>query len=97
MVAQQAKLVAQNGLTGLARHLVARKLINVDTALEVHKNAEKEKNAFFVQAVKQNVVPALTLCDIASREFGIPFFDLDALDLEKSGRFFGHDGQEVPW
>lgn len=71
-----------NGLSGLGRRLVEKKLIGAQAAIEVQHNAEKEGNSFFVQAVKQNAVPVSTICDVASREFGMPVFELDALDLD---------------
>ncbi len=68
-------------LGGLARRLVAEQVLSEDKALELQQAALKKRETFVTHLVGSNVVPAKRVAEAASREFGVPLFDLRALNL----------------
>ncbi|RLA10640.1 MAG: type IV-A pilus assembly ATPase PilB [Gammaproteobacteria bacterium] len=69
-------------LTGLARKLVDEGLINESVAERAIENARQDKVPLVSHLVKKNLVDARAIAVAASADFGIPVFDLEALDLE---------------
>ena len=69
-------------LTGIARKLVMEKHLDEATALEAIEKASKEGIQLNSYLVEQKIVPALTIAMISSREFGLPVFDLNVMDME---------------
>ena len=69
-------------LTGIARKLVMEKHLDEATALEATEKANKEGVQLTTYLVEQKIVPSLAIAMISSREFGLPVFDLDVMDLE---------------
>ena len=67
---------------GLAKCLVQEGLL---TEAEIQKHVEDAKNKkkpLISYLVGNNIVAARTVASLASIEFGVPFFDLDAIELQ---------------
>jgi type IV pilus assembly protein PilB len=73
---------AEPKLSGLSRKLVIDGLLEEEKAISALKNAHAEKVSFTQYLVKNNVLSASKIAVEASNEFGLPVFDLDALDKE---------------
>ena len=69
-------------LGGLARRLVIEGSISEEEALAASKEATKEKKGLVPYLVENELISAHKIAVIAADEFGTPFFDLDAFDLE---------------
>ncbi|MGM0593530.1 MAG: type IV-A pilus assembly ATPase PilB [Pseudomonadota bacterium] len=69
-------------LSGLARKLVHDDLLSEEEALKITEEARKEKTPFVSYAVAKNKIKAKDLAMAASQEFGVPIFDLDAMELD---------------
>jgi type IV pilus assembly protein PilB len=69
-------------LTGLARRLVLDKHLDQATAIEAVQNANKESVPLTSFLVKNKIVPAVVIATISSNDFGLPVFDLSAMDIE---------------
>ncbi len=69
-------------LTGIARKLVLDSHLDEATAIEAVQNARKENVPFTTYLVKNKIVASSLLAMISSREFGLPVFDLSALDTD---------------
>lgn len=75
-------MAEQLKLNGLPRKLVADGLLDEGRALEALKGALKEKVSFTRYLVDKKILSANKIAMEASKEFGLPVFDLDAIDLE---------------
>ena len=75
-------MAAELKLNGLSRKLVADGLLEEEHAIEALKGAHKEKVSFTRYLVDKNILSANKIAMEASKEFGLPVFDLDAIDLE---------------
>ena len=69
-------------LTGIARTLVLEKHLDEPAAIEAVQNASKESIQLTTYLVNNKIVPSATIAMISSREFGLPVFDLSAMDPE---------------
>jgi len=69
-------------LTGLARRLVLDKHLDQAAAIEAVQNANKESLPLTSFLVKNKIVPASIIATISSNDFGLPVFDLSAMDIE---------------
>jgi len=69
-------------LNGLARRLVEENIIPTDTALNASEEARKNGVPFVSYLVQNGHAEARTIAASASEEFGVPFMDLAAFDLE---------------
>ncbi|MCP4487027.1 MAG: type IV-A pilus assembly ATPase PilB [Gammaproteobacteria bacterium] len=69
-------------LTGIARTLVLEKHLDEDAAAEAVQNANRESVQLASYLVTNKIVPSATIAMISSREFGLPVFDLSAMDTE---------------
>jgi len=69
-------------LTGLARRLVLDKHLDQAAAIEAVQNANKESLPLTSFLVKNKIVPAAIIATISSNDFGLPVFDLSAMDIE---------------
>ena len=69
-------------LKGLPRKLVIDGLIEEEIAIEALQASLKENVSFTNYLVTNNLLSATTIAMEASKEFGLPVFDLDALDTE---------------
>src|SRR5690606_34516400 len=69
-------------LNGLARKLVEGGAIDIDRITAAQKQAGKDKVPLIRYLVEHDVVDSRTIATTASQGFGLPLFDLDAMDLE---------------
>ena len=69
-------------LTGLARKLVLDNHLDQATAIEAVQNANKESIPLTSFLVKNKIVASSVIATISSKEFGLPVFDLSAMDPE---------------
>ena len=69
-------------LPAIARSLIRNELLTAEVA-EEHVNASSTSGLSLVRYLARNeIIPEADLLRIASDEFGIPYFDLDAIDSE---------------
>ena len=79
-------MAAKLNLNGLSRKLVADGMLDEERAIEALKGAHKEKVSFTRYLVDNKILAANKIAMEASKEFGLPVFDLDALDPESIPR-----------
>ncbi|MDT8283048.1 MAG: type IV-A pilus assembly ATPase PilB, partial [Gammaproteobacteria bacterium] len=75
-------MAAEIRLNGLPRKLVNDGLLKEESAINALKASLKEKVSFTHYLVTNNILSASKIAMEASKEFGLPVFDLDAIDLE---------------
>ncbi len=80
------RMAAEIKLKGLPRKLVIDGLIEEETAIKALKASLKEKVSFTHYLVTNNLLSATKIAMEASKEFGLPVFDLDAIDPESIPR-----------
>ena len=68
-------------LTGLPRSLVERGLLQEETAKQISSRAIKSGVSFINAAVAESAVSAKQIAEVASEDFGLPLFDLSAVDI----------------
>lgn len=73
-------------LTGLAKQLVVAELLNEKAAQQAYLQARQSKVSLVSYLVQSKLVKSLTLAEVASDQFGIPFMDLSNLDKEGQPR-----------
>lgn len=71
-----------SSLTGLAKRLVQDSVITEEHAVNAIQAAKKEKILLVSYLVQNNLAKAYDIAQSASYEFGIPMFDLNAIDIE---------------
>ena len=69
-------------LTGLAKQLVVAELLDEKSAQQAYLQARQNKVSLVSYLVQSKLVKSLTLAEVASDQFGIPFMDLSNLDKE---------------
>jgi len=69
-------------LSGLARRLVMDGLLEEDTAVKAHDTALRKRIHFVSYLVDNKVLASNEIAWSGSQEFGVPLFDMDAMDLE---------------
>ena len=69
-------------LSGLARQLVAEKLLNEKTALQAQQQAQRNKLPLVTYLVQNKLVKSRALAELAAEQFGIAFMDLSSIDKE---------------
>jgi len=67
--------------SGLAKCLIQKGLLTEESAATCIQEAQKNKQPFITYLVNRNYVDSKTVASVASVEFGVPFFDLDAIDV----------------
>jgi type IV pilus assembly protein PilB len=72
------------GLSGLALRLVRDKLLSPAEAERLQNEAQIKKTAFVTQLVESKKLDSGTIARVASSEFGLPLFEVGALDLEQT-------------
>jgi type IV pilus assembly protein PilB len=75
-------MVAPPMLGGLARRLIKEGLLNEPDALIAQQEAKQQRISLVSYLVQQRKVDSADLALAASHEFGMPLFDLSALDAE---------------
>ena len=71
-------------LPSIARKMVRKGLLSEAAANEINDKAMQENRSFYLQCVEQNAIPVVKACEILSEEHGIPFFDIDSMNVEAS-------------
>ena len=69
-------------LGGLARKLVTNGLLTDDQAQHAQQEADNKKTSFTTELVEGNILDAYTIAETGAHEFGVPLFDITAIDLE---------------
>ncbi|MEG5264708.1 type IV-A pilus assembly ATPase PilB [Pseudomonas sp. JDS28PS106] len=69
-------------LTGLAKQLVLAELLTEKAAQQAVLDARRDKISLISHLVQHKLVKSLTLAEMASDQFGIPFLDLSSIDPE---------------
>ncbi|MCB1702411.1 MAG: type IV-A pilus assembly ATPase PilB [Pseudomonadales bacterium] len=72
------KVIGQ--LSGLAGRLVSEGLISAQAASQAQKDAAQERMPFVQYLVEKKNVNGRRLAEVASHEFGVPLFDLNAFN-----------------
>jgi type IV pilus assembly protein PilB len=67
--------------SGLAKCLIQENLITEKDARSYIQEAQKNKVSLISYLVSNKLVDSRTIASIASVEFGMPFFDLDSIDI----------------
>ncbi len=70
-------------LTGLARRLVSNGLLGETDAHQAFQEALKNKTPFVSYLVEKKLCDSQAIAQEASKEFGIPLLDIDALELDQ--------------
>jgi type IV pilus assembly protein PilB len=73
-------------LSGLARRIVQEHLLDPQTAGKASKQASVDKIPFITYLVQNKLANARDLASVCAEEFGYPFLDLSALDIEHQPR-----------
>ncbi|GJM07762.1 MAG: type IV-A pilus assembly ATPase PilB [Lysobacteraceae bacterium] len=68
-------------LSGLARRLVTDQLITEEEAVSAQETSLKQRIPFVTYVVGNNIADASAVVAAASAEFGVPVFDVSAMDL----------------
>jgi len=69
-------------LNGLARRLVMDGLLNEDEARKAHEMSLKKRTHFVTYLVTNKILNSRDIAWSGSQEFGVPLFDLKAMDME---------------
>ncbi len=69
-------------LSGLAGRLVADGLLDAETAQAAQKDAAREKVPFVSFLVAKDYINSHKLAEMASEEFGVPLFDVNAFNVK---------------
>jgi type IV pilus assembly protein PilB len=75
-------MAGENRLNGLPRKLVLDGFLDEEKAIEAITEAKKHKVTFTKYLVENKIVPADTIALEASKEFGLPVFDINSLDMD---------------
>ena len=75
-------MAAELKLNGLPRKLVIDGLLDEEAAISALTASVKEKVSFTSYLVSNNILSATKIAMETSKEFGLPVFDLDAIDPE---------------
>jgi len=70
-------------LSGLARKLIQDGFLDEPTALDAVANAQKNKTNLVSYLVQNNFADSKSIAVAASAEFGVPLFDVNAIDFEQ--------------
>jgi type IV pilus assembly protein PilB len=79
-------MAAEIKLSGLPRKLVIDGLLEEEAAIKAIKESKKERVTFTNYLVSNDILSATKIAMEASKEFGQPVFDLDAIDPESIPR-----------
>ncbi len=71
-------------LSGLGLRLVRDNLLSPSDAERIQAESQAKKIPFVTQLVESKKVDAATVARVASEEFGVPLFAIDALDIEST-------------
>lgn len=69
-------------LSGLARRLITDGLLSEEEALSAQKHAKKANQPFVSYLVRNKILNSHDIALVASQEFGVPLFDIDAMSMD---------------
>ncbi len=69
-------------LSGLARRLITDGLLSEEDALSAQKNAKNANQPFVSYLVRNKILDSHAIALVASQEFGVPLFDIDAMNMD---------------
>ncbi len=69
-------------LSGLARRLVSDNLLSEQDAHAAQQAAKEANLTFVTHLVNNKILSSKDIAYVASQEFGVPLFDIDAMDME---------------
>ncbi|ADJ27374.1 type IV-A pilus assembly ATPase PilB [Nitrosococcus watsonii C-113] len=69
-------------MSGLVRRLVEDGLLSEANARQAHEHSRKSGTPLVTYLVQQKLLKSLDIGQAASQEFGVPLFDINALDLD---------------
>ncbi|MES9879179.1 MAG: type IV-A pilus assembly ATPase PilB [Candidatus Sedimenticola sp. 1PA] len=75
---------SQIHVSGLARRLIQDDLLTETQAQELLQESLKKRMSFVSHVVEKKVLDSAQIAIAASQEFGVPLFDLEALDIENA-------------
>ena len=70
-------------LSGLARKLIQDGFLDEDAAIEAISNAQKNRVSLVSYLVEHNFAESSLIAVSASKEFGVPLFDVNSIDFEQ--------------
>jgi len=79
MASSQANVI----LSGLARKLIQEGFLDEPAAMDAISNAQKNKMNLVTYLVENNFADSKSIAIAASTEFGVPLFDINAIDFEQ--------------
>jgi type IV pilus assembly protein PilB len=71
-----------SNISGIARQFVERELISEQQALDITKDANKERRSFIMHSLLSGICKPKDVALLVSNEFGLPYLDLAAMDPE---------------
>ncbi len=71
-----------NKLSGLARTLIQEKLLTEDEAGAIQAQADSVKSPFITQLISSRKLSAQIIAETSAKAFGLPYFNLDAFNLD---------------
>lgn len=77
-----ANMATPMRLSGLARRLVNEGLLNDEQAQSAQTAAKDAKQPFVTYLVNHKILASADIASIASQEFGVPLFDITAMNLD---------------
>jgi len=77
-----ANMATPMRLSGLARRLVNEGLLNDEQAHSAQIAAKDAKQPFVTYLVNHKILASADIASIASQEFGVPLFDINAMNLD---------------
>lgn len=72
----------ENNLHGLAGRLVSNGLLNLKTAQSLYQTSQQDNTPFISQLMLKNILASKEIAKAASQDFGLPLFDLSAIEKE---------------
>jgi type IV pilus assembly protein PilB len=78
------KLAKEDNIQGLAKRLVTSGLLNYEQASKIMDEARSEEVAFITLLIQKNILSPMIIATTVSQDFGIPLFDLNALEADMS-------------
>lgn len=71
-------------LSGLAKQMVLAELLDEKAAQQAQQQAQRNKLSLVTYLVQNKLVKSRALAELAAEQFGVAFFDLNAIDKEGS-------------
>ncbi len=86
-----ANMTAPIRLSGLARRLVSEGLLKEEEAQTAQSAAKEARQSLVTYLVNRKILKSEDIAAIASQEFGVPLFDIDAMNLELAATNLFHE------